>query len=242
MNLHSLFATLFLLLPSVAQDEVKPPAAKAAAPGVTVTLSFSGGPLADFVAQIRQKEPRVNIVMADGAANAMLPQMELRGAGIDQALESACAVATSDQTIRVKDYRGTGEPVYTIVAVSPPRTPVTDREHTRTEVHGLMRLTADNPQNVTIAATTVLSAVEAAIGEPKLATLRLHRESGLMIVRGTGEQLEVVDKVLMSLERDLADRRARLQQRDEARPTGADVAPSDDRKEPPADTKGRQSR
>ena len=68
---------------------------------------------------IRAKEPRANIIVADGARDARLPAIELRGAGLDQTLEAACAAATSNNTIRVKEFGGVGEPVFTIIANAP---------------------------------------------------------------------------------------------------------------------------
>lgn len=103
------FALLLSTLPAVAQDPTgsAPPAAKAPAPApVTVTLAFAGGTLAEFCAQLRSFEPRANIVVAPLAADAKLPPMELRGAGLEQALEGACAIAESKALIRMKDFRG----------------------------------------------------------------------------------------------------------------------------------------
>jgi hypothetical protein len=188
---------------------------------VVVTLSFPGGSLADFCNAIRAKEPRANIVVAPLAAGAKLPAMELRGAGLDQALEGACAIAESTALIRIKDFRGPGEPVFTITAQEPvmavgkvgpdgkmssagsmpgslPRTELT-------EVFSLNRL-IDPKDGSGFPVTTVLSAIETATGDQALAAMRFHKESGLLIVRGRQEQLGLVRDVLGSLERDVRER------------------------------------
>ncbi len=229
MNLRTSFASLFLLLPLTAQQEAPPPppaappAANAVAPGVTVTLAFPGGTLGDFVDQLRRIEPRANIVMAAGAELAKLPAMDLRGAGLDQALDSACTVAVSDRQIRIKAFRGPGEPVYTILVQDRAQRADGGREVVRTEVFGLARLTDVDPHGRQLSPTTVLSAIEAAVGDDRLDWLRYHQESGLMIVRGTGEELDVVQSVLKNLERDLQQRRNRVQPAAEhgERPAGA---------------------
>jgi hypothetical protein len=215
MNARCLTCSLLLLLAPLAAQEPAPApqppaaAAKPREPAPTVTLTFAGGPLADFVAQLRRAEPRANIVVEPAAATAVLPPLDLRATGLDQALDAACVVAASEHTIRMKDFRGSGEPVFTILAVRQPKGPEQVREGVRTEVFGLARLTEGRPDDDVVPHEWVLGAIEGAVGEPKLAALRLHRESNLLIVRGTGEQLDVAQSVLKNLERDLAERRQR---------------------------------
>lgn len=231
MTMRSLaLACLFTVLPLSAQDPVTPPppaAAKSAGPApVVVTLAFAGGSLADFCALIRAKEPRANIVLAPLAAAAKLPAMELRGAGLEQALEGACAIAESQAQIRMKDFRGPGEPVFTITAQEPVMTvgkmgpggstttgavPVAATRQEAAEVYSLNRL-LDPKDGSGFAVTTVLSAIEVATGgEQALAALRFHKDSGLLIVRGRPDQMAIVRDVLTSLERDVMDRRKQEQ-------------------------------
>lgn len=225
MRRHTFPLALFCLaLPLFAQepDAAKPAAGKARPEPVLVTMKFGGGTLADFCSQIRATEPRVNIVLAPLAANAKLPVMDLRGAGLEQALESACLVAESSALIRMQDFRGPGEPVFTITAQEPvmtvgkmgPSGPATTgsmpaslpRSET-TEVYSLNRL-LDPKDGSGFTVTTVLSAIETATGgEQALASMRFHKESGLLIVRGRGDQLALVRDVLAMLDRDVVDRR-----------------------------------
>lgn len=197
-----------------------PKSVGSAAP-VLVTMSFPGGTLADFCDAIRAKEPRANIVLAPLAAGARLPAMDLRGAGLDQALEGACAIAESAALIRIKDFRGAGEPVFTITAQEPVMTvgkigpdgkmstgsmPGTLPRTETTEVFSLNRL-LDPKDGSGFPVTTVLSAIETATGDQALTAMRFHKESGLLIARGRAEQLGLVRDVLISLERDVMDRR-----------------------------------
>jgi CheY-like chemotaxis protein len=216
MNLPSrLIVCLLLALPVTAQEPVTPPAAEARIGRpvpVIVDLSFPGGTVAELVARIRQKEPRANIVVADQAATAVLPAIDLRGTGLDQALAGACAVAGGDQQIRVKDVRGVGETVYTITAhrVQGPES-VGPKDGPGTEVYSLRRLTAAPRDAGGASAATVLSAVETAVGGEgrRLANLLYHEDSGLMIARGSREQLAIVHDVLRSLEQNLTPARPR---------------------------------
>jgi hypothetical protein len=247
MNCRPLFLPLLMLAslavaqePTDTQRQEAVRTGKPALPYIAVTLAFPGGTLGEFVGQIRAAEPVANIVLAPGAAAARLPAIDLRGAGLDQALESACAVAQSDVLIRVKDFRGRGQAVYTITATEPtiavasgrpgpsgPSGPVTTmpagaRRET-TEVHSLNRL-LDPKDGTGFTATTVLSAIEAAVGvDGQLAALRFHKESGLLIFRGTAEQVSTVRDVLGSLERDVQDRRKAMA----PRPAATEPAKSD---------------
>lgn len=225
MSIRSLsFSCLLLTLPAVAQDVAGAPAAatpKSQVQHIVVSMSFAGGTLADFCAQIRAAEPRANIVVATLAADAQLPAMQLRGAGLEQALEGACAVAQSPMLIRMKDFRGPGEPVFTIMAQEQGQAAANGRPPAAgnpvaassakarpevSEVYSLNRL-LEAKDTSGFAVTTVLSAIEAAVGERQLATLRFHKESGLLILRGTQDQVALVRDVLGSLERDVMDRR-----------------------------------
>lgn len=226
------FALLLVMLPAVAQEPVVAkdpggqalPASRAAAtPPVTVTLMFAGGTLAEFCAQLRQLEPRANIVVAPLAADAKLPSMALRGAGLEQALEGACAVAESRALIRMKEFRGPGEPVFTILAQEPtmgggasrpgpagPSGPssAAATAAARTEASEVFSLNRLLDAKDGFPVTTVLSAIEAATGgEQALAMLRFHKDSGLLIVRGRQEQMALVRDVLANLERDVLERR-----------------------------------
>lgn len=244
-----LFAALPLLAPLTAQgaghspqppgapqpqSPPKPPAAPAPAPAqqfLTVTMAFPGGTFGDFCAHIRAREPKANIVLAAVAAEATLPPMDLRGAGLDQALEGACLVAASTHHIAMKNIRGNGESVYTIVAHAPPQPPETTTA-TRpegTEVFSLNRITDDRDTSIGKEPATVLSAIEAAVGAQggALGALLWHKESGLVIVRGTGPQLAIVGDVLRNLERDVDARRREAHARKGIAPV---PAPEDARK------------
>src|SRR5688572_20603779 len=151
MKPHVLLPLLSVLaLPLLAQEPVPttpPPApVQVKLPAVVVTLSFPGGSMAEFVAQVRAKEGKANIVVAEAANGARLPPIELRGAGLDQALEAACAVAQSELDIRVREFRGAGEPVYSVVAVARQGTATTNpnanpnRNRVRTHVCSLNHL------------------------------------------------------------------------------------------------------
>ncbi|MCU0867100.1 MAG: hypothetical protein MUC36_25230 [Planctomycetes bacterium] len=194
-------------------------------PPVVVTLKFPGGTLGEFVAMLRQLEPKANVMVAAAAADAVLPALELRGAGLSQVLQSACAVAESHLEIRVKETRGEGEAVFAITAraLPPAQDPFAARAQ-RTKVFSLSRL-LEGKENAGLAPATVLSAIETAVGGPDLLTaLRYHKESGVLIVRGTDEQIGVCSELLLQLERD-AEARRRQENTRKGIPNEPPVAP-----------------
>lgn len=214
--MNRLLPTLLLsCLPLCAQDErvepARPPAPRSATVvPVVLSLSFSGGTMAELVAQIRRLEPKANIAVASEAATATLPPMELRSAGLEQTLEAACSLAVSDRRIRMMNFRGPGEPVFTVLAEARPANPSAADQRAgdglRTEIVSLNRLTADGPP-LGFPVGTILSAIETACEAGGAPTMRYHKESGILVLRGVRGQMEVAEAVLRNLERDVEARR-----------------------------------
>ena len=216
MSAHELSVLFLFTLALPAQEAVTAEKSQRPAP-VVVSTSFAGGTLAEFVAKIRAAEPKANIVVATAAVSAKLPPIELRGAGLEQALEGACAVAEAGFQVRVVEFKGSGEPVYSIIAVRQNQVgqvPTNAKEES-TQVFSLNGLTDKDPfdtQTAPFRVETILSAIEAGTkDDSKPAVLRFHSDSGLLVVRGTRVQMQFAKEVLNSLERDLHDRRQRSQ-------------------------------
>ncbi|MCR9244115.1 MAG: hypothetical protein NXI31_03730 [bacterium] len=180
-----------------------------------VSMTFRGGTMARFVAEIRKAEPKCNIVVADAAAVAELPPMEVQDAGLDQVLDSACAVATSKMRIACQEQRGRGVPVFAILAlprqvsgVNVAATGFGKPANVTTMVLSLNRLTEDEPRLAIdgLKVETILSALETgARFDEKAPLMRYHEDSGLLFLRGTHEQLSLASDVLKILERDLKE-------------------------------------
>lgn len=206
----AVLALLALGLP--AQEEQHEPQRPRSEP-VTVTLTFEGGTMAAFVAEVRKVQPTANIVMATRAADAIVPPMELRGAGIEQALVCACTVAEGPVEVRVKDFAGGGRPVYTVLA-APARVQKqvlgADPDEIEQRVFTLNKLTTARVGVEPVSVATILSAVEmvtSAAGQAPL--LRYHQDSGILLVRGTREQVANASQTLAVLASDLDERETR---------------------------------
>jgi hypothetical protein len=230
---------LFTCLSAAAQ--AGQPDAPGAAPVVTearkvvrVSVDFEGGTFADFVTQVR-RAGEVNIIANPGLERVQVPALKLRDVGVEAALEAVARMVSTDRVnVSIADFRqGGGQPVYTVyvnfrekghdVVANVART------STQVAVLTLERLTAAQPDGAPpMRAETILTAIDAAfeLGKDEQAppTLKFHRESGLLFVRGTHDQVALVQQVLATLRNDVEARIA-WQRRDRAQKANPDPAP-----------------
>ena len=99
-------------------------------------------------------------------------------------------------------------------------------------LRGLITAPADQPDSMVMNVDTVLTAIDTGLGvsEERKATIRFHKDSGLIFVRGTNMQVELVRGILGQLENDVQSHRAsqmRAKQMKAARQVGG---PADGRK------------
>lgn len=178
---------------------------------LTVSVKFRGGTMAKFVEALRDEQPKANVVLAELAAKTQVPAMELKGAGIEQALEAAAAAASADDEdidVRVMEFKGEGEPVFSIVAKTRPRQMpagfvpgAADRVLRVLSLNELIGAQVNGVDAVPV--KTILSALELAVqDEDDAPRIRFHEDSGLLLVRGTHQQTAVLQEVLQTLQRD----------------------------------------
>lgn len=206
---------LTLALPAQETGAVSKQPVRNPEPPVVLTMAFPGGTMAHFVAALRRVEPNANIVMATRAAEALVPPMELRGAGLEQALESACMVVEGPIDVAVKDSGGGGQPIYTILARDRRREQaLVDRDEVVQRVFTLNQLTMRRPGTSglePLATETILSAIElVTTADDKGPLLRYHKDSGLLLVRGTPRQVDAAAEALSVMASDLDQREQML--------------------------------
>jgi|GEM_PF-3319104 len=223
MRTLAIALTLLLLAPlAPAQENAPDPR-----PIVIEHLDFKGGTLAQYVDTLRaMSDPMpVNILLRNEARLITVPALYLRNVSLETALQAAVPDELPRSTRpdgaivdwlvdldRISDTSGTGTPVYVIDAESEPVSAQDgdENEDRRFEVFGLGRVIGDGD------ADGVLEIIDAAMSldDAQPADLRFHKDSGLLIVRGTHEQLVLVAQVIGRLESDRA--RASNEDRDRA--------------------------
>jgi len=157
-----------------------------------------------------------------------MPAIELRSAPIQAALESIAMVVPDPYRAKavVNVVPGSGVPVYSVVIAADQPPPASSE----VRVFTLSTLTKALPTDpvdapVVLPAKTVLSAIEAGARVlNQQFDLRYHEESGLLFLRGTSAQIEMVQQVLGNLQRDQERVRMELQKQRAARAAGAEHA------------------
>lgn len=185
-------------------------------PSPTVSIEFAGGTLEQFIDKIRQADGNVNIVASEMASGITLPALTLREATVESALRAVGNIVPPDFNVDVKTERGkTGLPVHVVLVRSRPRSVggglpgMASDEPSFVRVFSIRTITEalpNTPRDLVMDAKTVLTAIDTGLdigSKPPSATIRYHKESGLLFVRGTATQISVIDEALQSIARDL---------------------------------------
>ena len=182
----------------------------------TVTLNFKGGTLAQYVVAVRAAGKDINVVVSEHADEVNVPPVALIDAPVESALKAVAELQRDDVRVKIDTLRaGGGAPVHVVsVWQDRARQPgeVSRGREPEVTVHALRSLTDSIPAN------TILTAVEqglsmgpheSAKGQLPKAELRYHEDSGLLVVRGTPDQVNLVAMILATLRSDAAPKAER---------------------------------
>lgn len=199
------------------------PEPKVFAPGKqsgTVTLKFPGGTVRDYVEMVRKNavDVVVNVSFTDSVDQLEMPAIEFTGVFVGTALDAVSKMVAphAEQFVHVNQLRGgsgiTGETLYILglesngPGATPPRKMI---------VLSLNNLIGSpwaprGSEEGAIPAATILTAIEtaarAAPGDGVAPDIRYHKESGMLLVQGTRNQLEVVQQVFSHFQDDVSSR------------------------------------
>ncbi len=185
----------------------------------TVDVDFNGGTLADLVNVLRGAANGVNILIPPEAVRVSVPNLALRAVSVEAALRAVADVVTDQRAnvgigvVRV----GGGQPVFTVrVNLARPSADEPGSEETFVKVYSIRSMTEHNPRDnegdpITMSAETILTAIdtglEVASGQTEKAQIRYHEDSGLLFVRGTWAQNNLIESILENMNRDVRVRR-----------------------------------
>lgn len=199
-----ILATL-ISLPAISQSQESAPPE----PIRLIKMNFPGGTAVDYVAAVRKAYGDLNVFLAPEAAQVPMPAVELTNVTASTALQLLHdrRVNVSGSSIQllydeVASESGEAERVFNIQA----RVSGRNADFTaRTQVWSVAGILASGMKS-----DDVLSAIETALQmiskDVPGAQIRFHQSTGLLIVRGSHEQLESIQQVLTMLEVAISER------------------------------------
>jgi hypothetical protein len=231
MNRNGMLAVLLcssLFAPLAAQDQ------EAMRQGL-ISLEFAGGSLNQFAASLRKAGTNVNIVMPELASEVPVPALRLTQTTVESALRAVGQMTTQAFRIDVEVMRRSPleSPVYSVAVMDlrpPEQKAPPQREIAVFSLQELTRTMPGDPddEGLSISADTILTAIDAGLdlGETSRRDkvgIRYHEDSGLLFIRGTREEIRLVEAALQHLRNDLERRRisARARARESRPPAGA---------------------
>jgi hypothetical protein len=189
-----------------------------------IDLRFAGGSAVAYLDAVRKVAPDVNVVVLDEhVAEVPVMPLELKRVRVATAIEILDGLTRIDGERLVQlDVGFTGpEPAMRIATVraevAGPSAPRDQMSHVWTlqEVIGA----GTGPQDILTAIETALELAELGTG----ARLRFHEETKLLIVRGSREQITIVDDVIDRLREAMHARAAAAAARESAGALGQEV-------------------
>jgi hypothetical protein len=194
-----------------------------------ISIDFPGGTLSDLLQKLRDTGPRLNITASALASDVPMPELSIKGATLMNVLSAASAIAPQEYQVSCQLRAGAGEPVYSVIVQNMPQAGVqmapVRREARVFSLRAVIEPQPLDPREKPIAlpVETVLSALDAGIrvGTQEAASLKFHRDSGLLFVHGLPDQVNVVQEVLRSLLNDQNELRRQLMEQRAREAAGA---------------------
>jgi hypothetical protein len=193
---------------------------------VIINVDFPGGTVAEYCDAIRAAAAPtpVNILMNDEAASVVLPRLSMKQVSLDVALKAMSVIERPGNMPPVLIERladGAASAAYVLKATGTGRSHGLSPRHTR--VHSLRSIvepppgvptTPDvaPPVETVMAALTAASRVDDNQIDP-MPDLMLHKESLVLVCRGTEDQQDVIASVLKAIESDVGPRRIAIAER-----------------------------
>lgn len=178
-----------------------------------IDVDFPGGALTAYIAALRKAagDAPVNAVFSDVAAKLPLHAIELHQVTVGAALEAIEAAHTGEFVVFVNpvaDSTQTGAMIYRIEVAGKSGRPSPPKQSTH--VFQIPAGDGAAPTEESLAAAEAAAAL--AGGEQAEAVLRFHEGTGLLIARGTTEQIAAISETLTLLKRQ-ADLRVEAMRR-----------------------------
>lgn len=188
-------------LPALAQHADQQNAQQGQTPTI-FNLNFPGGPLSEFLAAVRSAHPGANIVAPEAADDFPLPPMQLRNI----TLEAAMQLIEGNENLPSGQTARLGVQSFPIRGSFDPAIRVWHDVTTQSRWGELKSSVWSLAENLSSGRSSedLLGAVQVALATfPVESNIRYHEPTSLLIVRGTEEQLSLVDQTLSQLRGDV---------------------------------------
>ena len=204
-------ASLTLASPPPARAQSEVPTQPKAEPPQLIELEFPGGTIAEYVEALNEVVGKANIVVMAAARDIEMPPIELNSVALGSALELIQGEFQPQERVRVQVhvdevsmYEEGEKPIHRVFAeVHRQGRP----SETSVHVWTVANLLSENlPPDAVL--TAVETAVELVTDLRQPAEIRFHEATGLIIARGSRQQLEAVDYVVRQVEEGIERRRA----------------------------------
>ena len=187
-------------VPALSQQPDQPQQQPAA--GSALSLDFGGGSAAEYINAIRKASPNANIVVLGDLARISMAAVQLKNVDVLSALSVLDQLPSEQGTfvakIHVNNVRSSQDmpDVYTVAA----------EVHDRRGVPGAMQTTVISMADLlgeNLKSQDALTAIQTSLeligdtGAP--AQIKFHEETGLLICRGSPEQIESIEQVIRQL-------------------------------------------
>lgn len=164
-------------------------------PAPKFNLSFKGGTAAEYLETVRRAHPPANIAAMPGVERFEIPPVEFQWATVEAAvrmledLQRTSDAGREELRVRMLPVEGSAEPLVQVLV-----------ERRRGEETSMVWSVAETLSRG-VDPADMLTAIETALRQfESPATVRFHKETDLVIVRGTSDQLSAIDMVLGRLE------------------------------------------
>lgn len=163
-----------------------------------ISIEFPGGVLVEYVNEIRELAPTLNIVMTETAASHRLPEIRLVDVPVRGALSLLSTLTNSQATVEFQLQADSYDA--DIVLISAPDLPPPSRS-TEVRVFNVKQLLGASNREALLSALESGYEMLGSSGSP--VDVKIHEATGLLFIKGSPEQLQLAEAVIREIQHEM---------------------------------------